>query len=102
MSELRELIAEMRAGLEPFAQYIEGGMELDNKGRPLPDDQGLGWIYLTYADFRRARTAYAKAAKLLDAAESSLVPALPEGWPAGAKFEAALTASPSLPGEGKA
>lgn len=49
-------LAEAGKALEPFAKYIEGGMELDNKGQPLPDDQNLGWIYLTYADFRRARS----------------------------------------------
>lgn len=49
-------LAEAGKALEPFAKYIEGGMELDNRGQPLPDDQNLGWVYLTYADFRRARS----------------------------------------------
>ncbi len=36
---------------------VMGDTNLDNLGKPLPDDQGVGWIYLTQADFRRARTA---------------------------------------------
>ncbi len=35
--------------------YLEQMPDLDNKGAPLPDDLGMGWVYLTMSDFRRAR-----------------------------------------------
>lgn len=51
-------IEALRAALEPFARHIdEMKFDLDNKGDPLPDDQAVGWVYVTNGDFRRARTA---------------------------------------------
>lgn len=50
--------ARMREALEPFARYAsENGFGLDNNGAPLPDTDGVGWIYLTNGDFRAARRA---------------------------------------------
>ena len=53
-------IERLRAALEPFANYMhtdDGRMDLDNKSAPHPDQQGVGWVYLTYGDFRKARAA---------------------------------------------
>jgi hypothetical protein len=47
-------LAEAKRLLKPFADYMEGGMDRDNKGEPLPDGQGVGWVYLTHGDFRAA------------------------------------------------
>lgn len=47
-------IASLEAALVPFAKYMDGGMDRDNKGEPLPDERGVGWVYLTVGDFRRA------------------------------------------------
>lgn len=50
--------AVLEKALEPFAEYLDTAkFDLDNKGDPLPDDQGMGWVYLTVGDFRRARAA---------------------------------------------
>lgn len=50
--------ARLREALEPFARYAsENGFGLDNNGAPLPDTDGVGWIYLTNGDFRAARRA---------------------------------------------
>lgn len=49
----------LEAALKPFAEYMGDHFDKDNHGDPLPDDLGVGWIYLTHADFRRARTALA-------------------------------------------
>lgn len=49
-----------RKALEPFAGYLTNGLDLDNKGNPLPDESGVGWVYLTIADFRRAAQALAE------------------------------------------
>lgn len=57
VAELREQLATVRAALEPFASYMLGGGDLDHLGCPLPDDQGVGWVYLTMGDFRRATAA---------------------------------------------
>jgi hypothetical protein len=29
--------------------------DLDYNGNPLPDEQAVGWVYVTIGDFRRAR-----------------------------------------------
>lgn len=51
-------IKELEKALEPFAEYLNGAaFDLDDKGNPLPDEQGMGWVYLNVGDFRRARTA---------------------------------------------
>lgn len=58
----RQLEARVKAieeALKPFAEYMGDHFDKDNHGNPLPDDLGVGWIYLTHADFRRARTALA-------------------------------------------
>lgn len=57
-SEYDFLNIELMQALEPFAKYMEG-KDTDNNGKPLPDDQGVGWVYLTYRNFRAARAASA-------------------------------------------
>lgn len=49
----------LEEALKPFADYMGDHFDKDNHGKPLPDDLGVGWIYLTHADFRRARAALA-------------------------------------------
>lgn len=53
----RAEIEELTAALRPFAEYMAGGLDLDNTGAPVPDELGVGWVYLTHADFRRAARA---------------------------------------------
>jgi hypothetical protein len=54
--------------LEPFAKYLDtAAFDLDNHGAPLPDDQGMGWVYLTIGEFRRARTFLASIKETGDA-----------------------------------
>lgn len=54
---LKARIGELVKGLEPFARYAsEDGFGLNNKGEELPDGDGVGWVYLTNGDFRRARS----------------------------------------------
>lgn len=49
-------VERLRGALEPFAGYLDTARyDLDNKGNPLPDDEGMGRVYLTVGDFRRAR-----------------------------------------------
>lgn len=53
----------LRAALQPFADYMhtdEGRLDLDHDGCELPDDLGVGWIYLNHGDFRRAQAALAQ------------------------------------------
>ena len=51
-------IKELEKALEPFAEYLNGAaFDLDDKGNPLPDEQGMGWVYLNVGGFRRARAA---------------------------------------------
>lgn len=51
-------VEKLKAALEPFGTYFnEARFDLDNNGDPLPDEQGMGWVYLTVGDFRRARQA---------------------------------------------
>jgi hypothetical protein len=51
-------VAKLLEALKPFADHLnEMRFDLNNKGEELPDDQAVGWIYLTNGDFRRARTA---------------------------------------------
>ncbi len=53
----------LREALEPFAKYLDTAkFDVDYNGNPLPDEQGMGWVYLTIGDFRRARTALAQGA----------------------------------------
>ena len=52
--------ARLREALSPFAEYMhtpEGRMDLDNLDAEVADNLGVGWIYLTHGDFRRARAA---------------------------------------------
>jgi len=47
--------------LEPFVAHLdEMKFDLDDKGNELPDEQTVGWIYLTNGDFRRAAAVCAK------------------------------------------
>lgn len=51
-------VERLREVLEPFAKHIdEMKFDIDNKGNPLPDDQAVGWVYVTNGDFRAARAA---------------------------------------------
>ena len=53
-------IERLEAALRPFADYMHqdgGRLDADSLGRPIPDGDGVGWIYLTHGDFRRARAA---------------------------------------------
>lgn len=44
--------------LGPFARYMAAaGFDLNHKGEPLPDENGVGWVYLTIGNFRRATEA---------------------------------------------
>lgn len=53
-------LAQCREALAPFATYLDQArFDLDNNGDPLPDDHGMGWVYLTVGDFRRARSLMA-------------------------------------------
>ena len=52
----RTQLDEALKALEPFAQHLdEMKFDLDNNGNPLPDDQAVGWVYVTNGDFRAAR-----------------------------------------------
>lgn len=56
VSELQAENEKLRGALEPFANYYGPHYpDTDDKGTPLPDEDGVGWIYLTVGDFRRAR-----------------------------------------------
>lgn len=60
----RPVVRALVEALEPFAKYMiaeDGRMDQDHMCRPLPDKQGVGWIYLTYQDFRRAEAAISAA-----------------------------------------
>jgi len=49
---------ELMEALEPFAKYaMKDGFGLNHKGEPIPDGDGVGWVYLTNGDFRRAARA---------------------------------------------
>lgn len=58
LSRLREVERRAKEVIRPFAEYMEDGMDLDNNGLPLPDEQGVGWIYLNHGRFRSARDLY--------------------------------------------
>lgn len=67
-----DIAEQMAEALRPFADYLgEVKIDLNSKGEPLPDDQGVGWIYLTVGDFRRARDAILKARQASNTAEQS-------------------------------
>ena len=56
--EAKAQLAEARKALEPFSRHLdEMKFDLDNNGNPLPDDQAVGWVYVTNGDFRAARRA---------------------------------------------
>lgn len=55
-AELRKERDEAVEMLKPFAEYMGETGDLNHKGQPLPDSEGVGWVYLTQGDFRRART----------------------------------------------
>lgn len=49
----------LEEALRPFAEYMGDNLDKDNRGNPLRDNDGVGWVYLTHGDFRRARSALA-------------------------------------------
>lgn len=50
-----------REALRPFAEYAsQEGFDLDFNGIPLPDEEGVGWVYLNLGHFRAARAALAE------------------------------------------
>lgn len=50
-------IERLREALKPFANHMDDGMDCNYIGEPLPDADGVGWVYLTHGDLRRARAA---------------------------------------------
>lgn len=53
-----ETIRGLREALAPFAGYLNrAAFDLDDNGNPLPDEHGMGWIYLNVGHFRAARAA---------------------------------------------
>ena len=51
-------VALLEKALQPFAAYLDtAAWDLNNNGDPLPDDHGMGWVYLTIGNFREARAA---------------------------------------------
>ena len=63
LAQIAHLYPEVRALVEaaaPFAAYMtyeSRRTDLDHKGNQLPDDLGVGWIYMTHGDFRRIKAA---------------------------------------------
>lgn len=56
LQETETQLAEANKALEPFAQHLdEMGFDIDNNGNPLPDEQTVGWVYVTIGHFRAAR-----------------------------------------------
>lgn len=67
--------------LKPFADYMQNGMGLNHKGEPLPDNEGVGWVYLTVGDFRRAKAALEALSRDRDrAGEQKVVVVKPLDW----------------------
>lgn len=56
-ADLRAENDKLRQAAKPFAEYGLDYFDKDNTGSPLPDEQGVGWIYLNYGHFRALRTA---------------------------------------------
>ncbi|MCV9940888.1 hypothetical protein OIU35_31445 [Boseaceae bacterium BT-24-1] len=55
---LQAKLAQAGEAMEPFAGYYGPHYpDTDDRGVPLPDEDGTGWVYLTVGDFRRARSA---------------------------------------------
>ncbi|QOD65838.1 hypothetical protein HGK82_22365 [Ochrobactrum sp. MT180101] len=52
---LEAKLAAAEKALEPFAEYCGDHFDKDFNGNPLPDEQKVGWVYLNYGHFRRAR-----------------------------------------------
>lgn len=52
---LEAQLAAAEQALEPFAEYCVDHFDKDFNGNPLPDEQKVGWVYLNYGHFRRAR-----------------------------------------------
>lgn len=52
----KRALAEAVEIMGPFAAYLDqAAFDLDNNGNPLPDERGMGWVYLTVGHFRAAR-----------------------------------------------
>lgn len=61
-ARLRARVAVLEKALQPFAAYLDtAAWDLNNNGDPLPDDHGMGWVYLTIGNFREARAALTPA-----------------------------------------
>ncbi|KAB2792846.1 hypothetical protein F9K96_06885 [Brucella anthropi] len=57
LTSLEAKLAAAEKVLEPFAEYCGDHFDKDFNGNPLPDEQKVGWVYLNYGHFRRARAA---------------------------------------------
>lgn len=57
--QIEDRVKVLEEALKPFAEYMGDHFDKDNHGDPIPDNERVGWIYLTHADFRRARQALA-------------------------------------------
>lgn len=57
----RAKVARLVEALKPFADYMADGGDKNYEGDLLPDTEGMGWVYLTVGDFRRARAAIREA-----------------------------------------
>lgn len=63
-------IERCREALEPFARHIdEMKFDLDHLGNENPDDEAVGWVYVTNGDFRRARTVLSSITEQTDGGE---------------------------------
>lgn len=58
LAEVEDARDKLAGALGPFARHLdEMRFDLDHEGNELPDDQTVGWVYVTNGDFRRARSA---------------------------------------------
>ena len=62
LTALTAKVALLTEALKPFAEYM-GDMDRDHLGNPLPDDAGVGWVYLNQGHFRAARRALSEPDK---------------------------------------
>ena len=58
------LLRDALEALKPFAEYMAtAGFDRNHKGELLPDDAGLGWVYLNVGQFRAAAAILERARK---------------------------------------
>lgn len=57
------IVVKWKPNRSVFSTKVEIDMDRDNLGNPLPDDAGVGWVYLTQGDFRRAKAALDSGSK---------------------------------------